>query len=74
MQLGSHIMTTTRAARSSIYAASSPKLEHVSGKYVSSARRTAKSSKASYDETAAQRLWKTCMELTGLAQEQDVGN
>ena len=68
MKIGSNIMTTTRAARSSIYIASSPALAGISGKYVTTARKAVKSSQASYDEVAAQKLWQACMQLTGLAQ------
>ena len=68
MKIGSNIMTTTRAARSSIYIASSPALTGISGKYFTTARKAVKSSQASYDEVAAQKLWQACMQLTGLAQ------
>jgi retinol dehydrogenase-14 len=68
IKIGSNIMTTTRAARSSIYIASSPALAGISGKYVTTARKAVKSSQASYDEVAAQKLWQACMQLSGLAQ------
>jgi NAD(P)-dependent dehydrogenase (short-subunit alcohol dehydrogenase family) len=54
-----------RGARTSIYLASSPDVEGVSGKYFAG-RRPEKSSQASYSEEAARRLWDICAELTGL--------
>ncbi len=66
MKLGGTIMTYQRAAQSSIYAASSPALEGVSGKYITTAKKAVASSKASYDEASARRIWQTCAELTGL--------
>ena len=44
------IMTTEKAARSSIYLASSPEVEGVSGGYFEPPNKQVKSSKASYDE------------------------
>jgi retinol dehydrogenase 14 len=66
IKLGGSIMTYQRAARSSIYAASSPALEGVSGKYIRTAKKPVASSKASYDESLARRIWQACTELTGL--------
>jgi NAD(P)-dependent dehydrogenase (short-subunit alcohol dehydrogenase family) len=51
-----------RGARTSIYLASSPEVEGVSGKYFAR-RRPESSSPASYDEQAAQRLWDVSEEL-----------
>ena len=54
-----------RGARTTIYLASSPEVEGVTGKYVVK-RKPAQSSKASYDEKAQRRLWEVSEELTGL--------
>lgn len=53
-------------ALTSIYLASSPKVEGVTGKYFFR-QRPKRSSKASYDRETWQRLWKISEELTGLA-------
>jgi NAD(P)-dependent dehydrogenase (short-subunit alcohol dehydrogenase family) len=58
-------MGPERGARTSIYLASSPDVEGVTGKYFAS-RRQEKSSQASYNEEAARRLWEISAELTGL--------
>ena len=54
-----------QGAQTTIYLASSPEVEGVSGEYFVK-RRPAKSSKASYDEEAQRRLWEVSEELTGL--------
>jgi NAD(P)-dependent dehydrogenase (short-subunit alcohol dehydrogenase family) len=51
-----------KGAVTSIYLASSPEVEGVSGKYFVG-RRPRKSSKASYDTAAADRLWHMSIEL-----------
>ena len=56
------------AAHSSIYAAAAPEMEGVTGKYIHPKGKIVKSSKASYDETAARRIWQISEELTGLSQ------
>ncbi len=56
-----------KGAETSIYLASSPEVEGVSGKYFIK-RKEASSSKETYDEAAQQRLWQICTELTKLAQ------
>ena len=66
MKLGGAIMTDQRAAQSSIYAASAPALEGVSGTYITTAKKAVASSKASYDEARGRRIWQGCAELTGL--------
>jgi retinol dehydrogenase-14 len=66
MKLGGAIMTDQRAAQSSVYAASSPALEGVSGTYITTAKKAVASSKASYDEARGRRLWQACAELAGL--------
>ena len=58
-------MGPERGARTSIYLASSPEVEGVSGKYFAK-RRQEKSSDESYDREAARRLWEVSQELTGL--------
>lgn len=52
-----------RGARTSIYLASSPDVQGISGKYFAR-RRPEKSSEASYDLEAARRLWEVSEELT----------
>jgi NAD(P)-dependent dehydrogenase (short-subunit alcohol dehydrogenase family) len=54
-----------RGARTSVYLASSPAVEGVTGKYFSKMREV-RSSAASYDEEAAARLWRVSEELTVL--------
>ncbi len=61
-------MTTEKASQSSIYLASSPELEDVTGKYFSRKKKMVTSSKASYEEVAARRLWQISTGLTGLTE------
>jgi len=58
--------TVEEAARSSIYAAASPDLNGVSGKYFSPKLQEARSSKTSYDIETARRLWQISEELAGI--------
>lgn len=58
-------MTPEKGAETSIYLASSPEVEGVSGKYFVSKKET-KSSKESYDESISKRLWEVSAELTKL--------
>jgi retinol dehydrogenase-12 len=53
-------------AETSIYLASSPEVEGVSGKYFAD-REPVSSSPASYDEEAAQRLWRVSEDMTVLS-------
>ena len=53
-------------AATSIYLATAPELENVSGKYFEG-RRERRSSRESYDEAAARRLWDVSERLTGLS-------
>lgn len=53
-------------AATTIYLATSPEVEGVSGKYFAKSRAVAPS-KAAQDEAAAQRLWSQSAELTGLS-------
>lgn len=55
-----------KGAETSIYLASSPDMETVSGKYFE-AKRERHSSRESYDEAAARRLWEVSERLTGLS-------
>src|SRR6266699_54832 len=54
-----------KGAETSVYLASSPDVEGVSGKYFSDCKET-RSSKESYDDAVAQRLWEVSAELTKL--------
>jgi NAD(P)-dependent dehydrogenase (short-subunit alcohol dehydrogenase family) len=55
-----------KGAETSVYLASSPEVERITGKYFIKKRAVA-SSPESYDEEAARRLWTTSAQLTGLA-------
>lgn len=65
-RLGRKVMTTEKAARSSIYLASSPEVEGVSGGYFEPSKKRVKSSKASYDEQAGKQIWEVSAELAKL--------
>jgi len=54
-----------QGAATSIHLASAPDLEHVTGSYFANSK-TKRSSKPSYDETVAARLWQISAELVGL--------
>jgi retinol dehydrogenase-14 len=54
-----------RGAATSIHLATAPELEGVTGAFFANGRRT-RSSKASYDESDAARLWRVSAELVGL--------
>ena len=58
-------LTVEEGAQTSIYLASSPEVEGVSGKYFAKMK-SVKSDPFSYDETAAQRLWEISAALTGI--------
>ncbi len=60
-----------KGARTSIYLASSPEVEGVSGEYFAD-RRPVESSEVSRDEVAAKKLWSLSESLTGLSGEKDV--
>lgn len=55
-----------QGAQTSIYLASSPEVEGVTGKYFAHCQET-QSSPASHDQTAAEKLWQVSLELTGKA-------
>jgi NAD(P)-dependent dehydrogenase (short-subunit alcohol dehydrogenase family) len=56
--------TPAQGAATSIYLASAPGLQGVSGRYFAS-RKPRRSAQRSYDETAAARLWQASADLTG---------
>lgn len=58
-------ISTERGAQTSIYLATSPEVEGVSGRYFAN-QRPVRSSGASYDREAARRLWEVSEQLTGL--------
>lgn len=60
------LKTPAQGAVTSIYLASSPEVEGVTGTYFVN-RKPKRTSKASYDEEAAGRLWEVSAELTGVA-------
>ena len=57
--------TPAQGAATSILVASAPELEQVTGRYFAN-RRPKRSSKRSYDQAAAARLWQVSAELVGL--------
>ncbi len=59
-----------KGARTSLFLASSPQVEGVSGEYFVN-RRAVSSSGESYDEEAATRLWRISSNLTGMADTAD---
>jgi retinol dehydrogenase 14 len=54
-----------QGALTPVYLASSPQVEGVTGRYYAN-RKPTTSSKASYDTTAAARLWQASAALTGM--------
>lgn len=62
------VRSPKRGAKTSIYCASSPDIEGISGKYFKK-RKEKKSVKASYDEELAKELWDVSVELTNLNSE-----
>ncbi len=58
------MISARKGAQTSIYLASSPEVVSVSGKYFAK-KKVKKSSKESYDESVAKRLWRISEELTG---------
>lgn len=59
-------VSVEQGAQPTVYLASSPEVEGVSGKFFSHKRVARKSSKISYDERIARRLWQVSAELTHL--------
>jgi len=65
MRIGTpFILTPEQGAKNSIFLASSPTVEGVTGRYFFKLR-PSRSSRKSYDEEIAKRLWKTSEEYTG---------
>ncbi len=64
--VGLFFASPEKGAETSVYLASSPEVEGVTGQYFVK-KAAVKSAPASYDEAAAERLWKMSTELTGLA-------
>lgn len=64
--LARNLVGPTEGAKTSLYLATSPDVEGVSGKYFSNLK-AVYSSSASYDENAAKRLWDVSLGLTGLS-------
>ncbi len=62
------LISPERGARTSIYLASSPEVEGVSGEYFDKCR-PVRSSEVSYDVASQERLWEISAELTGLGRE-----
>ena len=58
--------TPAQGAGTSIYLASSPEVEGITGRYYAD-RKPKTSSKASYDTIAAARLWQASTDLAGMA-------
>jgi hypothetical protein len=59
------LKTPARGAATSIYLASSPQVEGVTGRYFANCRART-SSRSSYDTEAAARLWQVSADLVGL--------
>ena len=65
--IGLFIRKATRGAHTSIYLASSPEVEGVTGKYFFDCK-AVDSSPLSHDQALAEKLWQVSLELTGKAQ------
>jgi NAD(P)-dependent dehydrogenase (short-subunit alcohol dehydrogenase family) len=63
------MMTPERAARSSIYMASSPDVDNLNGKYINFRKKVVRSSPVSYDEAVGEQLWSVTAKLVGLEQK-----
>lgn len=61
-------ISVEKGARTSIYLATSPEVEHVTGKYFVKCK-AVQSNHMSYDRELARRLWEISEELTGLARK-----
>ena len=72
LPLFSKWLTTEHAAQSSIYLASSPDVDGLSGKYVNFRKKIVRSSPASYDEVTAEKVWHSSAKLTGLEEKSGV--
>jgi len=58
-------LSVEEGAETSVYLASSPEVERVSGEYFYK-KQSVPSSQYSYDEATAERLWRVSAEMTGL--------
>ena len=65
-------MSEEEGAQTSIYLATSPEVEGVTGQYFVK-QQVAQSSKASHDKSSASRLWQASSELTGLVEDHAAG-
>ena len=61
--------TPEKGAETSVYLASSPEVEGITGKYFANKKPVA-SSKASYDKETAKQLWSVSEKLTGLSEKE----
>ncbi|HLZ10904.1 MAG TPA: short-chain dehydrogenase, partial [Chloroflexota bacterium] len=59
-------LSDEEGAKTSVYLASSPEVEGVTGKYFTN-QQAVPSSEISYDEAKAARLWDLSLQLTGLS-------
>jgi len=64
--IGSFLASPEKGVRTSIYLATAPEVEGVTGKYFID-KQEQDSNAESYDTAVAQRLWQVSEELTGLA-------
>jgi NAD(P)-dependent dehydrogenase (short-subunit alcohol dehydrogenase family) len=64
---GATLLAPDEGARASVYAASAPELEGVTGRCVDRRGRLVRTSRRSYDVAARERLWRVSAELTGVA-------
>ena len=62
-------VTPEKGAETSVYLASSPEVEGVTGKYFAN-KKPVSSSKTSYDREAAKKLWRVSEEMTGLSEKE----
>ncbi len=69
--LSARSISVESGALTSVYAATSPEMEGVSGKYLEKSR-IVRSSKLSYDEAQAAALWELSAKLTGLPYDSDI--
>lgn len=60
-------ITPEKGARTTIYLATSPEVEGVTGKYFDRCK-AVRSSAVSYDQETAQKLWQASLEMTGLSE------
>jgi NAD(P)-dependent dehydrogenase (short-subunit alcohol dehydrogenase family) len=55
-----------KGARSTVFAASDPSMQTTTGAFVNRKLETKRSAAISYDEVIQERLWRRCMDLTGI--------